>query len=201
MQELLRHVANGALDPGFSLDPGSTAQLVELGLGALGRGILLDEIQPFERNINAIAAVIEQNHAFPVVNERDAAVGADAVVDMDHVIAGLQILKIRNECGELLTTTMRRLCVLDFVEDIRLGINQQVRPRANSIRRKSGQFRQGEPGGHRRPSAVALRTRAERECRIHAGNREGARPYRTCCREAPPEFRSKNSFEPPPPVP
>ncbi len=69
--------------------------------------------------------MIEQNHAFPVVDKRDAAVGADAVVHMHDIVARLQILKIGNECGEFLTTTMRRLGVLDFVEDIRLGINQQ----------------------------------------------------------------------------
>ena len=121
--------------------------LSSCGLGAFGGRILLDQIQALQRNKDAIAAVIEQNHAFLVVDERDAAVSADAVVDVDHVIAGLQILQIRKECGKLLPAAMRRLGMLGFIEDVGLGVNQQCGIRQDATRRKSFRCRRAERTG------------------------------------------------------
>ena len=95
LQQLLRHVANGPLGPGLSRDPGCSAEFVELGFRTFGGRILLNEVQSLERHKQPIAALIEQDHAFLVVNEREAVVRADAVVDMDDVITRLEILKIR----------------------------------------------------------------------------------------------------------
>ena len=57
-------------DAGLSRNPGGAAQLVELRFRAFGGRILLDQIQPLQRHIQTVAALIEKDHAFLVVDER-----------------------------------------------------------------------------------------------------------------------------------
>ena len=97
LQQFLGHIADGALDPGLSLDPRRAAQFVELRLRTFGRGIFLDKVEPLEWHVKTVSALIHERHAFLVVNQRDAVVRADPVIDVDDIIVWLQILQIRNE--------------------------------------------------------------------------------------------------------
>ena len=133
----------------FRWHPGGAAQLVELRLCAFGGRILLDQIQPLQRNIEAIAALIEQNHAFLVVNERDAVVGSDAVIDVNDVVAGLEILKVGDKCRNFLPTAMLLRQMFGLVEDVGLGVDLETGIRQTAVRPKSCRRRRWARRVHR----------------------------------------------------
>ena len=56
LQQLLRHVAHGLLDPGLGLLPGRAAQAIQRRRDAAG--VLLDQIEPLDRDEQLVVAVI-----------------------------------------------------------------------------------------------------------------------------------------------
>ena len=62
-QQLVSHVPDGSLDARLARKPGRPPELVQVGLGAFRRRILLDKIQPFERYVESVPPVIVEGHA------------------------------------------------------------------------------------------------------------------------------------------
>ena len=60
LQQLLGHVAHGLLDARLGLLPGRAAELVERRRGAAG--VLLHEIEPFERHEQLVLVRVPQLH-------------------------------------------------------------------------------------------------------------------------------------------
>ena len=101
LEQLLRHVAHRLLDLGLRLLPRRAAQAIEGRLGAAG--VLLDEIEPLDRDEQLVLAVIaeleELLHDVAVADGDllQADELADAVIDVDDEIADLEIAQIREE--------------------------------------------------------------------------------------------------------
>ena len=102
-EELVGHVFERFADVGFARVPAGAAEFVERGLGAFDDAIALDEVHAFERNVEAGVVEIAEEHEFAA-----AAVGldlaeafelADAVIDVDDVVAGFEFGEIAEEAG------------------------------------------------------------------------------------------------------
>ncbi len=85
----LQHRLFGAL---LDLLPGTAAELVELGLGAVAADVALNQVDPLDRDVERVVAEIFEVEKIPLgighLEMLEPAVKPDAVVDMDHVIAG-----------------------------------------------------------------------------------------------------------------
>ena len=102
LQQLLGHVAHGLLDARLGLLPGRAAELVERRAGAAG--VLLDEIEPLERDEQLVVAGVAELHELlrrrcpaPTREALQADEPADAVVDVDDEIADLQVAEVGDE--------------------------------------------------------------------------------------------------------
>ena len=133
LEQLLRHVAHGFLDLGLRLLPGRAAQAIERRLRAAG--VLLDQIEPFDRDEQLVFAVIAELEkllhdvadAYGQLLEADEL--ADAVVDVHDVVADLEVAQIREERRGQRSLPARRRATALFLEDVRLGIELQCRRR------------------------------------------------------------------------
>ena len=102
-QELVGHVFDGFAGASFASVPGGAAELVERRVVAFDDAVVLDEVHALERNVEARVVGVLEEHEFAA-----AAVGfdlakavelADAVIDVDDVIAGLELGEIAEEAG------------------------------------------------------------------------------------------------------
>ena len=57
------------------------------------------------------------------MDQREAVIRADAVIHVDHVVAGLQILKIGKEGRNLLAAAMVLRQMLGLIEDVGFGVD------------------------------------------------------------------------------
>src|SRR5207249_4371120 len=77
------------------------AQPVEPGLGAVARAVLLDQVQPLERDVKLRVLLISQEHkiALPALglDLPQTSVEADAVVHVNNVVAYLEVVEIGEE--------------------------------------------------------------------------------------------------------
>ena len=93
------------------------------GLGAFRRTIFLHQIEPRQRNIKARALGIFQQHEFGVavalVDFLQSLILADAVLDVDHVVANLQIAEVGKKCRDFRFLPLR-------ARDHRLGFVEQI---------------------------------------------------------------------------
>src|SRR5262249_17996680 len=106
LEELFRHVAHGLLHAALGFFPSGAAKSIERRIGAAG--VLLDEIEPLERDEELVVAGVAKLHelllaGFAVRVRRtgrellEADESTDAVVDVDDEITDLQIAKIGEE--------------------------------------------------------------------------------------------------------
>ena len=102
-QKLVGHVLDAICARAFCGVPGGAAELVERRVVAFDDAIVLDQIHALERNVEAGLVGVFEQHEFAA-----AAVGfdlaqavelADAVVDVDDEVAGLELGKIAEETG------------------------------------------------------------------------------------------------------
>ena len=121
LEQLLGHVAHGLLDARLGLLPGRAAQAIERRPGRAG--VLLNEIEPLDGDEQLVFAGVAKLHELlrlePDVDPLESDEDADAVVDVDDEVAGLEVAEVRQERAR------RRLAALVdfplFLEDVGLG--------------------------------------------------------------------------------
>ena len=105
LEELFGHVAHFGFDAGFGFGPGSAAEFVEGGFGVAGAAVLLDEVHAGERDVELVAAVVLEQHEVALLVALDdfaeAEELADAVLGMDHVVAGFEVADVGGERAHL----------------------------------------------------------------------------------------------------
>ena len=106
LQQLLGHVFHGLLHARLGLLPLLRAQAIEHRLHALGRAILLHQVEPRQRNVQPRALGVLQHHelggaAVFLRNFLQSLVLADAVLDVHDVIADRKIAKVGEKGRDL----------------------------------------------------------------------------------------------------
>ncbi len=131
LEQLLGHVAHGLLDLLLRLVPGGPTQAIERR--AAGAGVLLDEVETLDRDEQLVIAVISKLekllHDVAVPNRKllEPDELSDAIVDMNDVVADLQVAEIgEKRCGEGSLSTRARPSAI-FLEDIGFGIDLERR--------------------------------------------------------------------------
>ena len=141
LQQLLRHVAHGFLDAGLGLLPRGAAELVERR--ARRAGVLLDQVQPLDRNEELVLAGVAELHELlrrqADVDPLQADEHADAVVDVHDEVVDLQVAEVREERARRGAPPLVRLAL--FLEDVGLGPELERRHRAAGIRATDGRRR------------------------------------------------------------
>ena len=103
LEKLLGHVVDGFADARLARFPDGGAEAVERGRGAAERLIFLNEVEPRERDVEFGVVRVMQKHEFAGGTFDDylaqAFELADAVIDVDDKIAGLEIRKIAEKAG------------------------------------------------------------------------------------------------------
>ena len=101
LDELPGHGLDGLPGPGLGLVPGVRAQLVQGGGLGAGPGEFLDEVQVLDRHEQLVAfPVVELDELAPAavdLESLEAPEDADAVVGVDDVVAGAQVLELGEE--------------------------------------------------------------------------------------------------------
>ena len=100
-EELVGHVLEGFADASLAGGPGGAAKPVERRMDAFDDAIALDEVHALEGNVEAGVFGIAQEHEFAAAafgfDEAEAFELADAVIDVNDVIAGLEFREIAEE--------------------------------------------------------------------------------------------------------
>ena len=127
LEQLLGHVAHGLLDLGLGAFPGRAAEPIERRLRAAG--VLLDQVEPFDRHEQLRIAVILQLEEFlddVAAGDRDLLEAdelADAVIDVDDQIADLEVAQVGKECGGRRALLAGAGLAPFLVEDVGFGVN------------------------------------------------------------------------------
>ena len=99
------------------------AQMIQYRLRAFRRTIFLHQVEPRQRHIQPRALGIFEQHEFRVavalVDFLQSLILPDAVLDVDDVVADLQVAEIGEECGGLRLLPLR-------ARDDRLGLVEQI---------------------------------------------------------------------------
>src|SRR6266478_4730739 len=102
-QKLVGHVFNGFASARLASVPDGAAEFVERRMRAFEDAVTLHQIHALERNIEArIVGIFEQHELAAMSSGLDLAKSlelADAMVNVDHVVTGLQLGKIAEETG------------------------------------------------------------------------------------------------------
>ena len=131
LQQFFGHVLHGLAHAGLGLGPCLRAQVAERGLGAFRRAVFLDQVEASERNVEARAFGIFQQHelgvAVALIDFFQALVLADAVFDVDDIISDLQIAEVGEERGDFRFRSLRtRGHRFRFIEQIARAEDRQV---------------------------------------------------------------------------
>ena len=98
LQKLLRHVAQGALDSGLGAFPGGAAQAVQGRFGAFVGAILFHQVQALQGHVEPGLILKSQQHEVARRarhgNLPQTLINADAVIDVHHVVADLQVPEV-----------------------------------------------------------------------------------------------------------
>ena len=130
LQQLVGHVAAPLCGRAtLRCGPGGAAEPVELRLGFFDGAIVLHQVHALERHVEAGVVGVAQQHEFaaPAVafDRLQSLKLADAVVDVDHVVARLQLGKIAVEAGAL-GAGARALFARDGLEQIAIAVEDQA---------------------------------------------------------------------------
>ena len=146
LEQLVGHVAHGLLDARLGLLPRRAAEAVERRVPAARE--LLHEVEPVDRDEQLVVAGVAQLHELarlvPDVDLLEPDEHADAVVDVDDVIADLEIAEVREEG----LRGRRAALVADalLVEDVGLGKQPHLRGgQAEALRQLAGRDEQCAP--------------------------------------------------------
>ena len=103
-EKFVGHVFHGLAHAGFGLGPGLRAEMTQGWLGAFGGAIFLNQVETRQRNVEARAFGIFEQHelgvAVALIDFFQALILADAVFDVDNVVADLQIAEVGEERGD-----------------------------------------------------------------------------------------------------
>src|SRR6202140_3344232 len=132
--------------------------MAERGLRAFRRPVFLNQVQSRERDVEARAFGVLEEHelgvAIALIDFFQALILADAVFDVDNVVSDLQITKIRKERGDfgLLTLRARSYCVglvkqIAGAEDGEMRIRKQHAVGNVGFRERGGENFAGEVTG------------------------------------------------------
>ena len=127
LQQLLGHVAHGLLDARLRPFPRRAPEPIDRR--ARGAGVLLDEIQALDRDEQLVFARVAQLHELlRRFADADADLlqpdeDADAMVDVHHEVADLEVAQVGQERAGRGTAALGRVPLL--LEDIRLGIEHE----------------------------------------------------------------------------
>ena len=105
LDELAGHIGHGFFDAGLGLLPGGVAELVEHGRRAgIGRAVLLDEVEPRERNVELGLVCELEDHEFELfvcgfVEHAEPAILRDAVLDVHDVVPDGEVAEVGDEGG------------------------------------------------------------------------------------------------------
>ena len=132
LEEFVGHVFHGLAHAGFGLGPGLRAEMTERGLGAFGRTVFLDQVEARERDVEARAFGVFEQHelgvAVALIDFFQALILADAVFDVDDVVADLQVAEVGEERGDFRFLALRaRGDGVGFVEQIARAEDGEVR--------------------------------------------------------------------------
>ena len=108
--------------------------MAERGLRAFGRTVFLDQVEPRQRNVKPRAFGVFEQHEFGVavalIDFFQALILADAVFDVDDVVANLQIAEVGKERRDFRFLALRpRGHRIGFVEQIARAEDGEVRVR------------------------------------------------------------------------
>ena len=131
LEQLFGHVAHGFADPALRALPRRAAQLVERRLA--GAAVFLDQVEPLDGHEELVVAGVAELHellrgvAHANLLQPDEL--ADAVIDMDDVVAHFEIAKVREKgLGDRAMAVAAPLHLRAlFLEDVRLGDDLQLR--------------------------------------------------------------------------
>jgi len=106
LEQLIGHVLHGLAHPRLGLGPLLAAQAIQHRGGAgIGRAVLLNQVQPGERDVEPRLLGKLQHHEFHLdavlLNLPQPHVAGDAMLHVHYVIAYRQIAKIRDEGSRL----------------------------------------------------------------------------------------------------
>ncbi len=168
------HLADRLFDPRLAFGPGRSSEPVELGAGlTVPRGVLLDEIGAFDGNQEIVASPVgeDQHLELAVLHHHPAepVEPPDAVIEVDHRVAGPEVAEIGDEgrcaaaaaprwrrCGEIASAVDREpvahdKAVLDAALDDGDLARRRWRPRPVPRPLLSGDARNVAPRPSRRP--------------------------------------------------
>ena len=119
LQQLVGHVDEPRLDTRLGLLPRLPAHAVESRGAAPGAVVLLEQVEPGERDVElGPIRVLDHHQVFlprPLLDLGHAQVTADAVLGVDHEVAGLEVFEV----GE--KRRRRRLALLGLGDQLRGG--------------------------------------------------------------------------------
>ncbi len=131
LEEFVGHVFHGLAHAGFGLGPRLRAEMTERWLGAFGRPVFLNQVEARERDVEARAFGVFEQHelgvAVALIDFFQALILADAVFDVDDVVADLQVAEVGEECGDFRLLALRaRSDSVGFVEKIASAENGEM---------------------------------------------------------------------------
>ena len=104
LEEFVGHIFHGLFYAGFGLGPGLRAEMTESWLSTFGRAVFLNQIEARERDVEARAFGVFEQHelgvAVALIDFFQALILADAVLDVDDVVADLEIAEVGKERGD-----------------------------------------------------------------------------------------------------
>ncbi len=122
LQELACHVTHGFLDPGLGPFPARSSQPVQGRVRAIDAAVFLDQVEALDRDVQLGIILIGQEHEFlrslREIDSFQPLEPADAVIDVDDAIAGLEISEIGNEQARRAPRAFRRrrhLCLIEYI--------------------------------------------------------------------------------------
>ena len=132
LEKFVGHVFHGLAHASLGLGPGLRAEMAERGLGAFGGTVFLNQVEARERDVEARAFGVFEQHelgvAVALIDFFQALILADAVFDVNDVIADLQIAEVGEERGDFRLLALRaRSDGVGFVEQIARAEDGEVR--------------------------------------------------------------------------
>ena len=105
LEKLIGHVGHRAADFFLARHPRSAAESVQRGSGATEGAVFLHQVHARQRNVEARFLRIGQEHELAGrtvgIHLAEAFEAANPVIDMDHVIAGLEVAEVAGKGGKL----------------------------------------------------------------------------------------------------
>jgi hypothetical protein len=131
LEEFVGHVFHGLAYTGFGFGPRLRAEMTEGWLRAFGRAVFLNQVEAGERDVEARAFGVFEQHEFRVavalIDFLEALVLADAVFDVDDVVANLKVAEVGEEGGDFRLLALRaRSHGVGFVEQVAGAEDGQV---------------------------------------------------------------------------